>query len=132
MFSKQRMKNKINKNRNRFNHKPLRNSIIWVIINSLLFINLSILNTENLQSERRNEAVVSANTLSNLEQNLSERNSRSKILEKYNLSEITASLESQNLLTPDEAEFINLTQASLSVYSSTQNNHSLRSPPFAS
>lgn len=126
------MKNKINKNKNRFNQKPLRNSIIWVIINSLLFINLSILNTENIQSERHNEAVVSANTLSNLEQNLSERNSRSKILEKYNLSEITASLESQNLLTPDEAEFINLTQASLSVYSSTQNNHSLRSPPFAS
>lgn len=126
------MKNKINKNKNRFNQKPLRNSIIWVIINSLLFINLSILNTENIQSERHNEAVVSAITLSNLEQNLSERNSRSKVLEKYNLSEITASLESQNLLTPDEAEFINLTQASLSVYSSTQNNHSLRSPPIAS
>lgn len=126
------MKNKINKNKNRFNQKPLRNSIIWVIINSLLFINLSILNTENIQSERHNEAVVSAITLSNLEQNLSERNSRSKVLEKYNLSEITASLGSQNLLTPDEAEFINLTQASLSVYSSTQNNHSLRSPPIAS
>lgn len=126
------MKNKINKNKNRFNQKPLRNSIIWVIINSLLFINLSILNTENIQSERHNEAVVSAITLSNLEQNLSERNSRSKVLEKYNLSEITASLESQNLLTPDEAEFINLTQASLSIYSSTQNNHSLRSPPIAS
>lgn len=110
--------------------KQIRNSIIWMIITSLFFINLITLNSESPQTERHDEAIFTTNILSNLEQNLSERNSRSKSLEKYHFNEITASLVSQNLITPDESEFINLTQGFLSIYSSTQNNHSLRSPPL--
>lgn len=130
MFSQQKMKTKKNKNNCKPISKSVRNSFIWIIINSLLLINLSNFNLEVPSSERHDEAIFTSNTLSNLEQNFNERHSRSKILEKYNISKITALLEYQNLFTPDETEVISLIQNSLSVYSSTQNNHSLRSPPY--
>ncbi len=131
MFTGSKMKNKLITYNLMPVGKQIRNSIIWMIITSLFFINLITFNTESPQPERNNEAVFTINTLTNLEQNLSERNSRIKSLEKYHFNEITASLVSQNLITPDESEFINLAQGFLSIYSSTQNNHSLRSPPLA-
>lgn len=109
----------------------LKKTIIWSIINSILFFNFLSFNQEHSVSTfAKQSAAYISNTFQNiLEQNYNERNFRQKSSENYNTNFLLISVLLQDLRNPFNYQTIYLSKSSGSIFTSTQNNHSLRSPP---
>lgn len=109
----------------------MRKAIIWSIINSIIFFSLLSFEQEYFtNTAKQNDAYISVAVQNILEQNYNERNIRHKSSEKLNFNEILFALLNIDLSSPNDFQTIFIVKSFGSIFISSQNNHSLRSPPL--
>ena len=119
------------KNINRYYSVTMRKAIIWSIINSIIFFSLLSFEQEYFtNTAKQNDAYISVAVQNILEQNYNERNIRHKSSEKLNFNEILFALSNIDLSSPNDFQTIFIVKSFGSIFISSQNNHSLRSPPL--
>ncbi|HMN48997.1 MAG TPA: hypothetical protein PKD67_07685 [Ignavibacteriaceae bacterium] len=119
------------KNINRYYTVTMRKAIIWSIINSIIFFSLLSFEQEYFtNTAKQNDAYISVAVQNILEQNYNERNIRHKSSEKLNFNEILFALSNIDLSSPNDFQTIFIVKSFGSIFISSQNNHSLRSPPL--
>lgn len=119
------------KNINRYYSVTMRKAIIWSIINSIIFFSLLSFEQEYFtNTAKQNDAYISLAVQNILEQNYNERNIRHKSSEKLNFNEILFALSNIDLSSPNDFQTIFIVKSFGSIFISSQNNHSLRSPPL--
>ncbi len=119
------------KNINRYYSVTMRKAIIWSIINSIIFFSLLSFEQEYFtNTAKQNDAYISVAVQNILEQNYNERNIRHKSSEKLNFNEILFALLNIDLSSPNDFQTIFIVKSFGSIFISSQNNHSLRSPPL--
>ena len=119
------------KNINRYYTVTMRKAIIWSIINSIIFFSLLSFEQEYFtNTAKQNDAYISLAVQNILEQNYNERNIRHKSSEKLNFNEILFALSNIDLSSPNDFQTIFIVKSFGSIFISSQNNHSLRSPPL--
>ncbi len=128
--------NKISKNHKQIIRiKLMRKSLIWLTINAIFLFSLSNFEQGIVQSSSENHSAVfiSYANQNSIEQNLNERNLRQKNSENFKIAThpIFCSVSNQ-IEFPSIYQLINLTRSFGSIFISSDNNHSLRSPPVFS
>lgn len=119
------------KNINRYYSVTMRKAIIWSIINSIIFFSLLSFEQEYFtNTAKQNDAYISVAVQNILEQNYNERNIRHKSSEKLNFNELLFALLNIDLSSPNDFQTIFIVKSFGSIFISSQNNHSLRSPPL--
>ncbi len=119
------------KNINRYYSVTMRKAIIWSIINSIIFFSLfSFEQGYFTNTAKQNDAYITLAVQNILEQNYNERNIRHKSSEKLNFNEILFAPSNENLSSLNDFQTIFIVKSFGSIFISSQNNHSLRSPPL--
>ncbi len=113
----------------------MRKSLIWLTINAIFLFSLSNIEQGIVLSgsENHNAVFISYTNQNSVEQNFNERNLRQKNSENFRIAidPIFCSIPIQ-FEFPDTYPIINLTRSFGSIFISSDNNHSLRSPPVLS
>jgi hypothetical protein len=113
------------------NSKSIRKVIVYLTINSILFfgfINVQQLSTTEL-SDKQNESFISIPIQNILEQTNNQRNFRHNSHEKFSINDLFATFLSQENIFRNSQQRLSLTVIFGNVFTSQNNNHSLRSPP---
>jgi hypothetical protein len=110
----------------------MRKAIIWSIINSIIFFSLFNVEQEYIaNAAKHNDAYISVAVQNILEQNYNERNIRQKSSERINFNEILFVPSKTFLSSTNDFQTIFIVKSFGSIFISSQNNHSLRSPPIS-
>jgi len=112
--------------------KLMRKALIWLTINAVLLFSLSSIEQGIVLSDSDNHSAVfiSYTNQNSVEQNLNERNLRQKNSENFRIAIDPIFCSTSNQLEfPDFYQVINFIRSFGSIFISSDNNHSLRSPP---
>jgi hypothetical protein len=109
----------------------LHKVVIWLTINSIVFITfLNILPENSFPNfDKQNDTFVTYTVQNTLEQNYNQRNFRYRNFDKFSFNNQIIKAQSQDLTEPNACQKIFIVKSFGSSFISSQNNHSLRSPP---